>query len=131
MSYKCCNCGNVFEYPDGWEESRGEFWGEPAYESMSGCPHCHGDYEEAMPCKICDSEYFGDELQGGVCSECIKKYQYDIDMCFKIGANDTDKVELNCFLASPYLETSKYLTNNLPVYCLFNSTNVGYISLHD
>lgn len=102
MAYKCYDCGKVFEYPDVWEESRGEFWGFPAYESMSGCPYCQGDYKEAIPCKICNSECFEDELESDVCSECIEKYQYDIDMCFKIGANDTDKVELNCFLASMF-----------------------------
>ena len=102
MAYKCYDCGNVFDDPDVWEESRGEYWGVSCSESVSGCPNCHGDYEESTPCKICDSECFEDELESDVCSECIKKYQYDIDMCFKIGANDTDKVELNCFLASMF-----------------------------
>ena len=38
-------------------------------------------------------------MECDVCFECIEKYQYDIDMCFKIGANDTDEVKLNCFLS--------------------------------
>lgn len=99
MSYKCRDCGNVFEYPALWEESRGEYWGLPAYETVSGCPECRGDYEELKPCKICNSECFEDELECDICYECIEKYQYDIDMCFKIGANDTDEVKLNCFLS--------------------------------
>ena len=46
---KCLECGKVFEDDEiaYWQESRGEFWGSPAYETMSGCPHCQGDYEEA------------------------------------------------------------------------------------
>lgn len=45
---KCLECGKVFEDDEiaHWQESRGEFWGFPAYESMSGCPHCHGACEE-------------------------------------------------------------------------------------
>ena len=45
--YKCLDCGRVFEEPASWDESRGEFWGMPAYETVSGCPYCNsGDYEE-------------------------------------------------------------------------------------
>lgn len=42
MKYKCDDCGAVFEEEDiaVWKESRGEFWGMPAYETMCGCPNC-------------------------------------------------------------------------------------------
>lgn len=96
MSYKCVECGNIFEY--GEQES----WIEPHGEKMCGCPLCHGGYEETMPCAICGSEHLEEELNGGVCDDCIEKYQHDIDMCLKIGANDTEKLELNCFLASMF-----------------------------
>ena len=46
MKYKCFDCGNEFDDPVSFEEYRGEFWGEPAYEWLSGCPVCRGDYEE-------------------------------------------------------------------------------------
>lgn len=104
MSYKCLDCGHIFE--DGeqahWSESRGEFWGHACSESMSGCPLCHGEYEESTPCEICGSEHLSDELNGGVCDDCIQKYHHDVDMCFNIGTKDTDKVELNCFLSSMF-----------------------------
>ena len=102
MSYKCLDCGNLFE------EGEQQLWADkhgldtPPYEQMSGCPLCGGDYEETTPCKICGFEQFDDDLNGGVCDECIDKYKHDADMCFKIGSNDTDKVELNCFLASVF-----------------------------
>ena len=104
MAYICLNCGHIFEEGEqaNWEESRGEFWGHACSENMSGCPLCHGEYEESTPCEICGSEHLEEELNGGVCDECIEKYQHDIDMCFKIGSNDTDDVKLNCFLASMF-----------------------------
>ena len=33
--YKCCCCGELFEIPKAVNESRGEFWGMPAFETMS------------------------------------------------------------------------------------------------
>ena len=37
--YKC-DCGCYFEQPVCVRESRGEFWGAPAYETMEYCPAC-------------------------------------------------------------------------------------------
>lgn len=102
MTYKCLDCGNIFEEGEQarWNESRGEFWGVPCSEEMSGCPLCHGDYEETVPCAICGSEHLDDELSGGVCNDCIDTYKHDINMCYKIGQKDTEDVPLNCFLTS-------------------------------
>jgi transposase-like protein len=46
---KCKDCERTFDESEiaTWEESRGEFWGMPCTETMSGCPFCHsGDIEE-------------------------------------------------------------------------------------
>ena len=104
MAYKCLDCGHIFEEGEQafWSESRGEYWGEPCSEEVSGCPLCRGDYEKTIPCEICGAEHTRDELFGGVCEECIEKYQNDLDMCLKIGANDTEDVKLNYFLASMF-----------------------------
>ena len=70
--YKCLNCGHIFDEGEqhDWKESRGEFWGSPCSEKMSGCPICKGDYEEVKPCKICGSyEHNADETY---CDECKK-----------------------------------------------------------
>ena len=44
--YKCISCGEVFEEPAEWEESRGECFGSPAYEKCCGCPYCSSGFEE-------------------------------------------------------------------------------------
>lgn len=41
--YRCDDCGAVFDEPKEWQEIRGEFWGVPCYESISGCPYCAGE----------------------------------------------------------------------------------------
>lgn len=104
MSYKCLECGEIFEEYEikKWEEYRGDCHGTPAYETMVGCPHCGGDFEEAVRCELCGEEHLPDELNFGVCNNCIEERRYDVDMCHKIGENDTEKIELNCFLASMF-----------------------------
>ena len=86
MTFKCLECGHIFE--DGeearWNEGRGEYWGAPCSEEMSGCPLCNGDYEETKPCEICGSEHLEDELYGGVCEECIDEYRNDFKACYDI-----------------------------------------------
>ena len=44
----CIECEYVFDEDDIaiWQESRGEYWGTPCYENVSGCPRCKGDYRE-------------------------------------------------------------------------------------
>lgn len=102
MAYKCLDCGHIFE--DGeqimWEESHG--FDVSPHEKFCGCPLCKGEYEETTPCEICGSEHLEEELNCGVCDECVDSRRYDIDMCFKVGENDTDDVGLNCFLASMF-----------------------------
>lgn len=69
----CLECGKVFEDDEiaYWQESRGEFWGFPAYESMSGCPDCHGGYEEAYQCENCGKYFTKDELdENCLCEDC-------------------------------------------------------------
>ncbi len=43
--YRCSDCGNIFaeDEIETVRESRGEFWGAPAYETVSVCPYCHSD----------------------------------------------------------------------------------------
>lgn len=45
-AYKCVDCGAEFDEPREYRESRGECFGFPAFETLSGCPFCLGDYEE-------------------------------------------------------------------------------------
>lgn len=77
MLCKCLDCGLYFDYDERetWKESRGEWWGMPCSEAVSGCPECHGDYEELEPhteeadvvkCKCC--KYFCRDDDKCVCS---------------------------------------------------------------
>ena len=102
MAYKCLDCGHIFEEGEQahWSESRGEFWGMSCSEEMSGCPLCRGAYEKATPCEICGSEHLEDELNSGVCDECIDAYRKDFDACYKLSVGDTVKIEINALLAS-------------------------------
>lgn len=104
MWYKCVECGHIFESGEEsvWSEDRGEFWGIPCSESVSGCPVCHGEYEEVTPCRICGKLHFEDELFGDVCENCIGLYKYDVDTCFKLGEDCREDIELNGFILSMF-----------------------------
>lgn len=43
---RCCDCGWIGEPEElkAEQESRGEFWGMPAYEAVDHCPECGSDY---------------------------------------------------------------------------------------
>lgn len=78
---KCLECGKVFEDDEiaHWRESRGEFWGSPAYETMSGCPHCEGAYEEAHECEGCGEHFTLDELDENHLCEYCREDEDDTD----------------------------------------------------
>jgi len=47
ITYKCSRCGNLFKeheiIVDTWTENRGEYFGMPAFETVSEdhCPYCN------------------------------------------------------------------------------------------
>ena len=90
--YKCVECENLFEEGEQatWSEDRGEYWGAPSFEKMSGCPLCKGDYEEIKPCKICGS--YEHETDEDFCKNCV----IDIQKQFKtfISKFSTEEKEL-------------------------------------
>ena len=102
MAYRCLECGHIFEEGEQarWSESRGEFWGSPCSEEMSGCPLCKGDYEETVKCEVCGSEHLEDELFGGVCEGCIDEYRKDFNSCYEISLGEKEEIKINSLLAS-------------------------------
>ena len=94
MSYKCLDCGHIFDRDEisSWYESHGE--------RFSGCPNCGGAYEEMVKCEICGEEYLDEELNCGVCDECIDQYRKNFDVCYAVSLGETEKVEINILLAS-------------------------------
>ena len=113
--YKCYDCGEVFESPDSHEEGRGEFWGVSCSETVSDCPNCGGDYEEAFRCEKCGEYFFEDEMHGDMCDGCIDAYKYNVDVCYEIGAEDTEEIKINGFLVAMFdtAEIESILYNHL------------------
>lgn len=101
--YKCLECGHLFEEGEQKKrkENRGEYWGSPCYEEMSGCPLCNGAYEETTACKICGGHFFADELHGKrVCNDCLNEYKRNFDICYKIADTEKETVKINALLTS-------------------------------
>lgn len=100
--YKCIECGHIFEEGEQacWTESRGEYWGVSCSETMSGCPICDGEYETTIPCEICESHHLEDELNGGVCEECIDEYRRNFSVCYNISLGEKEQIKINALLAS-------------------------------
>ena len=73
----CLECGFVFDEDDvaTWKEDRGEYWGTPCYESVSGCPRCQGDYMKTYQCNCCENYIDGNYIKTSdgfrYCADCI------------------------------------------------------------
>lgn len=101
MTYKCLECGHIFEEgEEGHYYEKGTFWGELYSNKIKCCPLCNGDYAETTPCKICGSEHLDNELINGICEECLEDCRYDINICYEIGKSETESIELNSFIVS-------------------------------
>ena len=103
MWYKCTECGHLFESGEwGRISESGEFWGSPFSYDVKCCPLCEGDFEEAVQCEICDSYHLPDELNNGICPECIEEFSVDIDLCYKVAKADERDIKINGFLATMF-----------------------------
>lgn len=127
MTYKCLECGHIFEGGEQarWSESRGEYWGTPCSEEMSGCPVCNGAYAKATPCAICGSQHLENDLNGGVCDECINECKYEDELCYKIGEKEKETIDLNSFLVSMIGEHR--IESILYHYLMAEKTKTGYL----
>ena len=101
--FKCYECGSTFSEPRNTRELVGEHFGFPAYESFSCCPKCSGSFDEATQCKICGEWFFEDELDDGICEECLEEkkdeYRYNVKACFEVLKDETMQIEINPVLA--------------------------------
>ena len=104
---RCLECGHIFEEGERheWKETRGEYWGQPAYETVVGCPICGGAYEETKPCVVCKSEQLDDDLYGGICKSCLAEYENDLETCLKLGAIDKEEIEINSLLVTMFTQS--------------------------
>lgn len=83
MTFKCNDCGHIFE--SGEEKVVYERHGldRPPYEKRSVCPCCGGDFSEleVEKCGICGFE--GDSVYNGLCMEClIDKIDYENGLAY-------------------------------------------------
>ena len=82
--YRCNNCGHLFEEgeQDKWVENHGFFLGNG--EEFTGCPICHGSYEEVKLCNICDTmcETKQDEYCNGCKKEIRERFENLMDSNF-------------------------------------------------
>ena len=104
MMYRCCECGHLFE--DGeqavWYENQGECHGVTAMERFSGCPLCHGDYEEVYQCKECGDWHSEDELYDGWCEKCLRE-SINYDTFFEYCEANKDEQYLDIFVMADLL----------------------------
>lgn len=73
MTYKCLECGHIFESGEEarWVERHG--LDTPPYEEWYGCPKCKGSFEETKRCKSCKKNCLPEELdEDDFCEECSK-----------------------------------------------------------
>lgn len=122
MLYKCLECGNIFGCDEiaEWSETHAELNISSLEEKMDGCPICHGKYEEVNACAICGGLYAEDELNCGVCDDCIDSYRFDFDKCYNVSFGEYEDVKINALIAS-VLDCGdinaillEYIKSNLP-----------------
>lgn len=78
--YICLACGDIFDEDEIaiWKEDRGEYWGTPCYETVSGCPRCKSNYTETYRCSRCEEWIEGDYIKidgNRYCEHCYDKYE--------------------------------------------------------
>ena len=104
MMFRCCECGHLFEEGEQavWYENQGECHGVTAMERFSGCPLCHGDYEEVYQCKECGDWHSEDELYDGWCEKCLRE-SINYDTFFEYCEANGDEQYLDIFVMSELL----------------------------
>lgn len=79
--FACLECGRIFDEDEMsvWQEGRGEYWGTPCFEMVSGCPDCRGNYVETYRCDSCnewiDGAYIKLESGDRICRDCYTTYE--------------------------------------------------------
>ena len=97
--FKCYECDEVFAEPKVYREKMGEYWGMPAYDTFTCCPHCDGSFDFAVRCRECGEFFFDEDLTDGRCEHCIEEilyqHRFDVKACYDILKDETESIELN------------------------------------
>lgn len=104
--YICDNCGCTCDDDDLpiYEEDYG-FETGIGFKSMKqtfvdNCS-CGGNFVEAQECEMCGEYFAEDDLEGGVCKECLEQ-NATFDNAIELGDENKDTVEINGFYASAF-----------------------------
>lgn len=101
--FKCYDCEATFFEPRNTTERLGEYHGEPAYRTYACCPECGGTFDYAKQCEKCGEWFFDDELDDGICEDCIteakEEYHTDVRKCLDILKDEKKQIEINPVLA--------------------------------
>lgn len=101
--FKCLECSHLFEV--GEEKAIRETHGftDGTGEIFKVCPVCGGDFEEAVRCSICGEYHFEDDLQGGVCADCLT--DVTLDDCLAVNGDKKTEININSVLAYAFTES--------------------------
>lgn len=121
--FKCWDCEATFDEPKNTSELLGEYHGQPAYRTYACCPECGGSFTEADQCEICGEWFYPDEVDDGICEECLEEeltnYHDNVKSCLEILKDEKKKIGINPVLAM--LLKPSVIENILTEYVLNNS----------
>ena len=109
MSYKCLECGHIFENGEAREVREDDGY-------VYVCPICGGDFEKTVKCALCKGEFLEDELNGGVCDECIDEYRNQAKICVDISEQEGTKAKINVNYLIPFILSEEDINDILIEY---------------
>lgn len=109
MSYKCLECGHIFENGEAREVREDDGY-------VYVCPICGGDFEKTVKCSLCKGEFLEDELNGGVCDECIDEYRNQAKICVDISEQEGTKAKINVNYLIPFILSEEDINDILIEY---------------
>ncbi len=74
----CLDCGNVFDEPNTYIEHH-PYGDGYVNEEFGYCPHCNGDYAEAVQCEQCGEYYIEEDMHDSImCNACANENRKSI-----------------------------------------------------
>lgn len=96
---KCTDCGYVFDYEERSIIKEYHGFGDGVYETLSVCPNCGGDFEDAVDCCECEETFTENELYSGWCEKCLRE-TINYDTFFEYCEANRDEQYLDIFVMS-------------------------------
>ena len=100
---KCTDCGYVFDFEDRAIIKEYHGFGDGVYETLSACPNCGGDFEDAVDCCECGETFTENELYDGWCEKCLRE-TINYDTFFEYCEANKDENYLDTFVMAEFLD---------------------------